>query len=170
MEAMRDGSRAAAPRRPILAETHVRYAGEAVAVVIAETRAAALDAAELIAFETEDLPVHVETAIGGEAIHAEAPRNLGYDWAHGDEAATEAAFAKAAHRTRLELIDNRVMANPMEPRGCFAEWDGARLHVAYSTARGSGSSRARSAPKLGLAPEEVRVTTPDVGGGFGMKG
>jgi carbon-monoxide dehydrogenase large subunit len=165
----RDGSRAAAPRRPILADTHVRYAGEAVAAVIADTRTAAIDAAELIEFELDDLPVHVETAPGGETIHPEAPGNLAYDWAFGDEAATEAAFARAAHRTRLELIDNRVMANPMEPRGCFAEWDGERIHVAYS-GQGVWKLKGELGPKMGLPAEKVRVTTPDVGGGFGIKG
>jgi aerobic carbon-monoxide dehydrogenase large subunit len=165
----RDGSEGAAPLRPVLAEDTVRYAGEAVAMVVAETRAAALDAAEQIVFDTEDLPVHLETAVGGPQIHAEAPRNLAYDWAFGDAAATEAAFAAAAHTTRLDLIDNRVIANSMEPRGCFAEWDGARLHVAFS-GQGVWDLKAELADKLGLAREQVRVTTPDVGGGFGIKG
>jgi aerobic carbon-monoxide dehydrogenase large subunit len=165
----RDGSDGAAPLRPVLAEDTVRYAGEAVAMVVAETRAAALDAAEQIVFDTEDLPVHLETAVGGPQIHAEAPRNLAYDWAFGDAAATEAAFAAAAHTTRLDLIDNRVIANSMEPRGAFAEWDGARLHVAFS-GQGVWDLKAELADKLGLAREQVRVTTPDVGGGFGIKG
>jgi aerobic carbon-monoxide dehydrogenase large subunit len=165
----RDGTKAAGPRRPILADEAVRYAGEAVAAVVAETRAQAVDAAELIVFETEDLAVHVETAVGGAAIHPEAPENLAYDWAFGDEAATERAFAEAAHRTRLELVDNRVIANSMEPRGCFAEWDGAKLHVAFS-GQGVWDLKDELAAKMGLAPEAVRVTTPDVGGGFGIKG
>jgi aerobic carbon-monoxide dehydrogenase large subunit len=163
-----DGTPGAAPRRPILAEDTVRYAGEAVAVVVAETREAALDAADLIAFETVDLPVHVATAVGGDAIHPEAPDNLAYDWGHGDAAATEAAFSTAAHRVRLDLVDNRVISNPMEPRGCFAEWDGARLHVAFG-GQGVWSLKGELADKMGLDPEQVRVTNPDVGGGFGTK-
>jgi carbon-monoxide dehydrogenase large subunit len=164
-----DGSEGAAPLRPVLAEDTVRYAGEAVAMVVAETRAAALDAAEAIVLDTEDLPVHLDTAVGGPQIHPEAPRNLAYDWAFGDAAATEAAFRTAAHTTRLELIDNRVIANSMEPRGCFAEWDGTRLHVAFS-GQGVWDLKAELAAKMALAPEQVRVTTPDVGGGFGIKG
>jgi carbon-monoxide dehydrogenase large subunit len=164
----RDGTQAAAPRRPILAEDRVRYVGEPVAAIIAETRAAAMDAAELIRFEADDLPVHVATAPGGPAIHDEAPDNVAYDWAYGDEAAVEAAFAAAAYRTRLDLVDNRVMGNPMEPRGCFAEWDGERLHVAFS-GQGVWNLKAELAENLGLPPEKVRVTNPDVGGGFGIK-
>ena len=165
----RDGSEGASPRRPVLAEDTVRYAGEAIAMVVADSRAAALDALDAIACDFEDLPVHVETAVGGPTIHAEAPDNLAYDWAHGDEAATEAAFAAAAHRTRLELIDNRVMGMSMEPRGCFAEWDGGRMHVAYS-GQGVWPLKEELAAKFDLAPEAVRATTPDVGGGFGIKG
>jgi carbon-monoxide dehydrogenase large subunit len=165
----RDGSQGAAPRRPILADEAVRYAGEAIAIVVAETRAAALDALDAIAVDYEDRPVHVDTAIGGPAIHPEAPSNLAYDWAHGDEAATEAAFRAAPHTTRLELVNNRVMGMSMEPRGCYAEWKGGRLHVAYS-GQGVWPLKKELADKFGLEPEAVRATTPDVGGGFGIKG
>ncbi|MEO0914316.1 MAG: molybdopterin cofactor-binding domain-containing protein, partial [Pseudomonadota bacterium] len=164
----RDGSPAAAPRRPIMAEDRVRFAGEVVAAVVAETRAEAMDALELIMLDTDDLPVHVETAVGGEAIHAEAPDNLCFDWAFGDEAATKAAFDGAAHTAKLEMVDNRVICNSMEPRGCFAEWDGARLHVSVN-GQGVWGARDALAAKLGLAKADVRVTNPDVGGGFGMK-
>ena len=165
----RDGSPGAAPRRPILAEDRVRYAGEAIALVVAETREAALDAAEAIACDFDDLPVHVKTAPGGAAIHPEAPGNLAYDWAYGDAAAVEAAFARAAHRTRLDLVDNRVMGMSMEPRGCWAAWEDGRLHVAFS-GQGVWDLKAELAEKFGLDPGAVRVTTPDVGGGFGIKG
>ncbi|HRO11911.1 xanthine dehydrogenase family protein molybdopterin-binding subunit [Amaricoccus sp.] len=164
----RDGSRGAKPRRPVLAEEVVRFAGEALAIVVAETREAGLDAAEMIVFDLDELPVHVATAVGGTAIHPEAPENLAFDWAHGDEAATARAFAEAAHTTRLELVDNRAKALPMEPRGCFAEWDGARLHVAFS-GQGVWGLRDELARAMGLDKGAVRVTTPDVGGGFGMK-
>lgn len=164
----RDGSHGVKPRRPVLADGVTCFAGEALAVVIAETREAGLDAAELIAAEFDELPVHLATAVGGEAIHAEAPENVGFDWAHGDEAATERAFAAAAHRTRVELVDNRAKAMPMEPRGCFAEWDGERLHVAFS-GQGVWGLKGELASTMGLDKAAVRVTTPDVGGGFGMK-
>ncbi|HET9070033.1 MAG TPA: xanthine dehydrogenase family protein molybdopterin-binding subunit [Amaricoccus sp.] len=164
----RDGSRGAKPRRPVLADDVVRFAGEALAIVLAETREAGLDAAEMIAFDLDELPVHVATAVGGTALHPEAPDNLAFDWAHGDEAATARAFAAAAHTTRLELVDNRAKAMPMEPRGCFAEWDGERLHVAFS-GQGVWGLRDELARAMRLDKGAVRVTTPDVGGGFGMK-
>ncbi|HVL19453.1 MAG TPA: xanthine dehydrogenase family protein molybdopterin-binding subunit, partial [Amaricoccus sp.] len=164
----RDGSRGAKPRRPVLAADLVRFAGEALAVVLAESREAGLDAVELIEAEFDELPVHVATAVGGPTIHPEAPENLAFDWAHGDEAAADRAFADAAHTTRLELVDNRAKAMPMEPRGCFAEWDGARLHVGFS-GQGVWGLRDELASTMGLDKAAVRVTTPDVGGGFGMK-
>ena len=165
----RDGSRGAAPVRPMLATDTVRYAGEAIAMVVAETHAAALDAVEAIAFETADLPVHAETAVGGATIHPEAPDNLAYDWSFGDEAEVGRIFAQAAHTTRLELVDNRVMAMPMEERGATAEWDGTRLHVRFS-GQGVWGLKDELVEKLGLDRDAVRVTTPDVGGGFGIKG
>ena len=165
----RDGSRGAAPVRPMLATDTVRYAGEAIAMVVAETRAAALDAVEAIAFETADLPVHAETAVGGATIHPEAPDNLAYDWSFGDEAEVGRIFAQAAHTTRLDLVDNRVMAMPMEERGATAEWDGTRLHVRFS-GQGVWGLKDELVEKLGLDRDAVRVTTPDVGGGFGIKG
>ncbi len=140
----RDGTKGAGPLRPILARDRVCYAGEAIAVVVAETRAAALDAVDAIVCDFDDLPAHVATATGGPAIHEEAPDNLAYDWAHGDEAATAAAFDGAAHTSRLELIDNRVMGMSMEPRGCFAEWTGGKLHVSlFRPGRLAAEGRAR---------------------------
>ncbi len=165
----RDGSMGAAPRRPMLAEDRVRHLGEAVAMVVAETPLAAQDALELILLDIDDLPVHLATAEGGPLIHPEAPDNIAYDWAFGDEAQVAGTFDRAAHTTRLELIDNRVFAMPMEPRGCFAEWDGTRLHVGFS-GQGVWGLKDELVEKLGLTPETVRVTTPDVGGGFGIKG
>ncbi|WP_424931093.1 xanthine dehydrogenase family protein molybdopterin-binding subunit [Amaricoccus macauensis] len=165
----RDGSKGAAPARPVLADGRVRFAGEAIAIVVAESRAEAMDALDLIVCDFDDLPVHTATATGGETIHPEAPGNLAYDWAHGDEAEVTEAFAAAAHTTRLELLDNRIICASMEPRGCVAEWDGTRLSMAYG-GQGVWGLRDELAENLGLAPEAVRVTTPDVGGGFGMKG
>ena len=164
-----DGSSGAAPRRPVLADERVRFAGEALAIVVAETQAQATDAAELIEFDYEDLPVHVATATGGPQIHPEAPDNIALDWSYGDKAATDAAFASAAHTVKLDLIDNRIHCASMEPRGCFAEWENDRLHVSVNS-QGVWGPKGELADKLHLKPEQVRVTTPDVGGGFGMKG
>jgi carbon-monoxide dehydrogenase large subunit len=164
----RDGSPGAAPRRPILAEGRVRYVGEPVALVVAGTLAEARDAAELIDIAYDDLPVHLDLAPGGAAIHPEAPDNLAYDWAFGDEAATEAAFRRAAHVVRLEVGDNRIIVNSMEPRGAWAEWQDGRLHLCFN-GQGVWGMKADLAEAFGLDPERVRVTNPDVGGGFGMK-
>jgi len=164
----RDGSRGAAPVRPVLAAERVCFAGEGVAAVVAETEAQALDAAELIAFEYDDLPVHIEVGVGGPEIHPEAPDNLAFDWTMGDEAATDAAFARAAHTTRLELVDNRVIGNALETRGATADWRDGRLHVGF-TGQGVWSLKDELVQMMGLAPQDVHVTTPDVGGGFGIK-
>ena len=165
----RDGTKGAAPKRPALAEGTVRHVGEAVAMVVAETMEQARDAAELIAFDVDELPVHVEVVARGEAIHTEAPENRAFDFGLGDEAECEAAIASAHRVVRLEVGDNRVIVNAMEPRGCYAEWDGTRLHFAFN-GQGVWGQKGLLAKALGLDPENVRVTNPDVGGGFGMKG
>ena len=167
-----DGSTSARPARPILATDRVRHVGEAVAMVVAATLAEARDAAELVAVEYDELPVVTDTAgaldAGAPQIHDEAPGNLCMDWGMGDRAATDAAFAGAAHTVALDLINNRVIANPMETRGAIATWDGERLHLACN-GQGPWGTRDEVAEKLGLKAEQVRVTHPDVGGGFGMK-
>lgn len=164
----RDGTRGARPRRPVLADGAVRYVGEAIALIVADTPEAARDAVELVDLETEDLPVAMDLAPGGPTIHPEAPANLAYDYALGDAAAVEAALARSAHRVSMEVVHNRIIVNAIEPRGAFAEWDGARLHVAVN-GQGVWDLRKDLAQMLGLPKEQVRVTTPDVGGGFGMK-
>ncbi|WP_343079733.1 xanthine dehydrogenase family protein molybdopterin-binding subunit [Ostreiculturibacter nitratireducens] len=164
----RDGSRGARPERPVLAKGRVRFVGEPIACVVAETLAQAKDAAEAIAFDFAELPVHLDISVGGEAIHPEAPGNLAFDWAIGDEAATEAAFAGAAHRVSLRTVHNRIIVNSMEPRVAFAEWDSSRLHFCFN-GQGVWNQKDELAESLGLPKEAVRVTTPDVGGGFGMK-
>ncbi|ETX27409.1 xanthine dehydrogenase family protein molybdopterin-binding subunit [Roseivivax isoporae] len=164
----RDGSKTEPPRRPLLAEGRVRFVGEPVAVVIAETLLQAKDAAELIELDLEDRAPHLETAAGGTPIHDSLPDNRVFDYGMGDEAATEAAFARAAHVVRLTVEDNRIISNPMEPRGAFAEWDGARLHVAFN-GQGVWGLKALMAKAFALDEDAVRVTTPDVGGGFGTK-
>jgi carbon-monoxide dehydrogenase large subunit len=165
----RDGSKGAAPQRPVLAAQRVCYVGEAVAVVVADTLAQAKDAAEAVFVDYEDLPVSVAPRPGGPTIHPEAPDNRAYDWAHGDVEAVAAAFEGAAHTVSLDVADNRVFADPMEPRGCFAEvMEDGRLHVAVN-GQGVWGMKSELASKLGIPADEVRVTNPDVGGGFGMK-
>lgn len=164
----RDGSKGAAPARPVLAEGRVRFVGEPIAFIVAETLAQAKDAAELIDFDFDELPVKIDLTEGGAEIHPEAPGNLAFDWGKGDAAATEAALAASAHRIRLEISDNRVFAVSMEPRGGFATQEDGRLHVGYS-GQGVWDLKDELVSWLGLAEDGIRVTTPDVGGGFGMK-
>ena len=165
----RDGGKGAAAKRPVLAQGKVRFVGEPVAFIVAETLNQARDAAELIEFEYDELPAHVARAPGGETIHPEAPDNTAFDYGLGDEAATQAAFDAAAHVVRMSVEDNRIIVNSMEPRGCYAEPMDDRLHIAIN-GQGVWVAKSDIAAALHLDKEAVRVTNPDVGGGFGMKG
>ena len=164
----RDGTRGAAPMRPILAKGRLRHVGEPVAVIVAETREQALDAAELIGLDYDELEPHLEIAPGGETIHPEAPGNLAYDFGLGDEEAVEAAFARAAHVVKLRIPDNRIIVNAVETRGAYAEWEGDRLHLCFN-GQGVWGPKEELCRAFGLEDDRVRVTNPDVGGGFGMK-
>ncbi|QDC09058.1 xanthine dehydrogenase family protein molybdopterin-binding subunit [Oceanicola sp. D3] len=164
-----DGSKGADAKRPVLVEERMRFVGDPIAVVIAETPEQAKDAAEAIELDFEELPAHMELAPGGEPMHEEAPDNMAYHWAQGDEETTDAALAASKHRVKLEIVDNRVMIVSMEPRGAWAEWADGRIHLCFS-GQGVWGQKASLARHLGLAEENVRVTHPDVGGGFGLKG
>lgn len=164
----RRGGKGAQPHRPALARGIMRHVGEPVALVLAETRAQALDALEAITLDYEDLPVALGLDPGGPRVHPEAPGNIALDWALGDETATDAAFARAAHVTRLNVRQNRVSATSLEPRAAVARWDGKRLHFAFN-GQGVWTMKRELAKLLALDPDQVHVTTPDVGGGFGMK-
>ena len=164
----RDGKPGADPMRPVLAKGRVRFVGEAIAVIVAETMAQARDAADLIAFDYDDLGPHIEVAAGGPVIHPEAPDNVALDFVFGREAETQAAFDKAAHTVSLSVADNRVIVNAMEPRGAWAKWQDDRLHLCFG-GQGVWGMKEHLAQNYGLDPAQVRVTIPDVGGGFGMK-
>lgn len=164
----RDGTGSAAPDRHMLAKDRVRFVGEPVAVVIADTLAQAQDAVELIWMDIRERPAKLDVNAGGEALHPQAPDNRAFDWGLGDEAATKAAFQAAAHTVSLNVHDNRVIISSLEPRGCQADWSGGRLHFSYG-GQGVWAMKAQLAQKLKLDADAIRVTTPDVGGGFGMK-
>ena len=153
-----------------LAETEVVRvevrAGEPVAVIVADTYEQARDAAELIMFDVDELPAKIDITRGGETVHAEAPDNCAFDWGMGDEAATEAAFKAAAKTVALDVGDNRIIVNSLEPRGCFAEWDGTRLHLA-NNGQGVWVHKDNLVKAFGLDEANVRVTNPDTGGAFG---
>jgi aerobic carbon-monoxide dehydrogenase large subunit len=165
----RDGTQGAAPKRPLMAEDRLRFVGEAVAMIVADTLEQAKDAAELVEIDYDELSTHMEIGAGGEAIHSEAPDNRAYDYGLGDEAATNAAFETAAKVVSLEVGDNRIIVNSMEPRGAFAEWDGDRMHLAFG-GQGVWGMKKELARAYKVEAEKVRTTNPDVGGGFGMKG
>src|SRR5258708_2515778 len=133
----KDGSPMAEPMRPMLAQGKVRHVGDPVAVVVAETREQAEAAAELIEIDYRELPAVVasDEAIkpGGPLLFDAAPGNLCFDWHLGDKTAVEAAFARAHHVTRLELVNNRLVSNPMEPRAAIGEHHSAtRDHTLYT--------------------------------------
>ena len=169
-----DGSPGAYPALPHLARGVVRYVGQPVAFVVGETLAAARAAAELVTVEYDELPVVVdgEAALepGAPILHGDAPGNRAYDWEVGDAAATDAAFAGAAHVSRLRIVNPRIVVNTIEPRAINAEYDAAtaRWDIWCGT-QGSHAMKAQIALVLQVEPDRLRVRTPDVGGGFGMK-
>ncbi|NEK24226.1 molybdopterin-dependent oxidoreductase [Sulfitobacter sp. JBTF-M27] len=165
----RDGSKGAKPLRPMLAKDKVRYVGEPVAVIVADSLSQARDAAELVMLDIDELPAKIDMAAGGETLHEEAPDNKAFDWGMGDEAATQAAFDAAAKTVALDVDDNRIIVNSMEPRGCYAEWQDGKLHVAQN-GQGVWVHKGYLQTAFGLDEDHVRVTNPDTGGGFGMKG
>ncbi len=170
----KDGSLRADPPRWPLAFERVRYVGDSVAVVVAETLAAAKDAAELIEIAYAPLPAVTGTAeaLAAEApqIWDEAPRNLCFDYEVGDKPATDAAFAAAAQVTRIDIVNNRVIVNSMEPRGAIAERTADGRFVFHVSSQGVHMFRDWLCDSVMHIPRErMRVLTPDVGGAFGMK-
>ena len=158
-----------------LATEKVRYVGDAVAVVIAETQALARIAAEAVEVSYEQLSVAASIAAAMEAdapeIHENAPGNLIYDWEIGDEAATDSGLAGAAHVTTLDVINNRLSPNPMEPRSAVATYDDSEeQYTLYTTSQNPHVARLVLSAFYNVAPEhKLRVIAPDVGGGFGAK-
>jgi aerobic carbon-monoxide dehydrogenase large subunit len=175
--ANRDGSPRHDTPRPLLARGKVRYVGQPVALVVAETLSAARDAAEAIDIEYEPLPVVTEAkdaiAPGAAQLFDHIPDNLVFDWDNdlGDAKATEAAFAKAAHVVTLDLVNNRVVANSMEPRNAVADYEASSgRSILYTATQGPHFVRDPLAEALLKIPKDkLRVITPNVGGGFGMK-
>ena len=161
-----------APHPPMGAE-RVNYVGEPYALVVAETLSAAQAGAESLAVEFSELDpvVDLQTAADSEPIYAEIDNNLAYQWALGDDDATRMAFAKAAHVTRLELTNNRLIPNAMEPRACLGTFDAASGdYTLYTTSQNPHLERLVLSAFVQVAPEhKLRVVAPDVGGGFGSK-
>ena len=169
-----DGSPACYPPNPMLPEDRVRHVGEAVAMVVAESQAAARDAAELVNVDYAPLPAVVDAAEArrpdAPEIWPQAPGNLSCAWAQGDAAATEAAFAAAAHAVEIELVNNRLVVSTIEPRGALGVYDAANeRYTLYINSQRVHGARAVIAGILGIGEDRLRILTYDVGGGFGMK-
>ncbi len=170
----RDGSSNVCPPHPALAGERVRYVGEPIAVVIAETRGQADDAAEAVMADIDPLPAVVDDvaalAPGASLVHDGVVGNLAADYRYGDAAAVAAALDGAAHVCRLPLRSNRIVVCAMEPRSATGDYDAATgrwtLHVG---SQGVWGMRSGLAQIMGVAPERVRVVTGHVGGSFGMK-
>jgi carbon-monoxide dehydrogenase large subunit len=160
--------------RPIAVDT-VRYVGDAVAVVIADSKGEARDAAEAVDVTYKELKVVTDAVKalekGAPQIHDVAPGNLIYDWEIGDAKAASAAISGAAHVTKMQIVNNRLVPNPMEPRAALGVYDAAEDHyTCYTTSQNPHVARLVMSAFYNVAPEhKLRVIAPDVGGGFGSK-
>ena len=170
----KDGSPMKEPPHPVLAQGKVRHVGDQVALVVAESVAQAKDAAELIDVDYEELPAVIDiTKAGGHAsaVHDDVPGNVCYDWGHGNKDAVDAAFATAAKVSTLDIVNNRLIPNAMEPRAANASYtkhdESYTLYVANQNPH--VERLLMCAFVLGLPESKVRVIAPDVGGGFGSK-
>jgi carbon-monoxide dehydrogenase large subunit len=169
-----DGTPMKEPKHAVLAENKVCYVGDHVALVVAETLAQAKDATNLIDVDYDVLPAVVDTATAAKsktAVHDIAPDNVCFTWGCGDKAATDAAFAKAAHVTKLQFTNNRLIPNAIEPRAANAAYSrGDDAYTLYVSNQNPHVERLlMTAFVLGLPEHKVRVVSPDVGGGFGSK-
>lgn len=166
-----DGTQFIEVPHPHLADGKVAYVGQPIAIVIADTRQQAMDAAEAIEMDITDLPaiIHPDTARTAAPIHDAMPSNQIYRWEVGDADAVTAAFARADHTVRLDVRNQRIAVSPIEPRGVLVRYDQADGWEIWVSNQGVHSARSDIARDLGVTVERVQVHAPDVGGGFGMK-
>ncbi|MCC5988833.1 MAG: xanthine dehydrogenase family protein molybdopterin-binding subunit [Pararhodobacter sp.] len=165
------------PKHPVLADGKVRHVGDPIAAVVAETPEQARDAAEAIGVDIDELPavIDMKAALkdGAPKVHDDLASNLCYDWGFVEEnrEAVNEAFDKAAHVVSLELVNNRLVANPMEPRVAVGDYDPwGDMHTLYTTSQNPHVIRLlMGAFVLGIPEHKLRVVAPDVGGGFGSK-
>ena len=169
-----DGTPMKEPPHPALAHGKVRHVGDQVALVVAESLQQARDAAEKVMVDYDELPAVVNPADAAAAttlVHDDVPGNTSYTWGHGDKAATDAAFARAAHVTTLDIVNNRLIPNAIEPRAVNASYtrqdDGYTVYV--SNQNPHVERLLMGAFVLGLPESRLRIIAPDVGGGFGSK-
>jgi carbon-monoxide dehydrogenase large subunit len=168
----RDGTPMKKPWRGALAKEKVRYVGDPIAYVVAETVLAAKDAAEAIEVDIDPLPALISpmdaARDGALLLYDDVPGNVALDFHYGNAAAVDAAFASAAHLTRLRLRNSRVVVNAMEPRAALAAFDGTRFTL-YVESQGVAGMHNNIAEILGVDPEAVRIVSGQIGGSFGMK-
>lgn len=174
MQEQPDGSRAPTRDIPILCQDQVNYVGDAVAFIVADTRALAQDAAELIEidYETEDAAAATATALDADTplVWPELGSNRALTYHIGDKAKSDDGFAKAVHVSRIQFVNNRLVCNYMEPRAAIGEWrDDENRYVLTTGSQGVHSMQYIIAGHFGIKPKQLRVITPDVGGGFGPK-
>jgi aerobic carbon-monoxide dehydrogenase large subunit len=170
----KDGSPMKAGGHPALAQGKVRYVGDHVAVIIAGTLSQARDASEAIEVDYDVLPAIADTASARKSsvvVHDVASDNTVFEWHLGDKSATDAAFARAAHVTKLDIVNNRLVPNAIETRAAVGEYDpGTDGYTLYTTSQNPHVARLVLSAFIGIAPEnKLRVIAPDVGGGFGSK-
>jgi carbon-monoxide dehydrogenase large subunit len=169
----RDGTARAQVPHPILAQDFVRHVGDPVAFIVADSLQAARDAAELVAVEYEALASITDLAAalepGAPQVWPDVPNNTVFDWETGDKQAVEALFAGAAHITRLTVVNNRIVVNSMEPRAAMASYEDGRFTLTSNTQGGWNIRDMLAKAVFNIDPSAIRVITPDVGGGFGMK-
>jgi carbon-monoxide dehydrogenase large subunit len=168
------GSALRVPFRTGLAHERIRFVGEPVALVVADSDYVAQDAAELVEIEYEDLPVFVEAsdalAKGALPIHDNMPDNLAFEYEYGSRQAADEAFARAAHVVRVQVRAQRIAGNPMEPKSCAARYDAASdAFELYAPSQGTADLKTALAQITGVAAERIRVYSADVGGGFGIR-
>jgi aerobic carbon-monoxide dehydrogenase large subunit len=168
----RDGSPLKKPRRDALPTDRVRYVGDPVACVIAQTLAQAKDAAEAVVVDIETLPAVISAQEaardGAPQLYDDVPGNVALDYHYGDAEAVKGAFARAAHVTRLNLMNSRLVVNCIEPRGAVASYEGGRFTL-YVPSQGVFGMRSHLAEALGVDAKNMHVMTGQVGGSFGMK-
>ncbi len=171
----RDGSPRKDPPHAVLARGAVHHVGDPVAFVVAETAEAARDGAEAVMVEYDVLPAvcdqEAATREGAALVWPDAPGNVAFDWEIGDRAACDALFARAAHVTHLDVVNNRIVVSSMEARAALADFDAAtgRWTLYANTQGGWTIKNLLGQAVFKVDPEQFRVVTPDVGGGFGMK-
>jgi len=168
------GSAFKLPHRHALAHERVRFVGEPVALVVAESEAAAQDGAERIAIDYRDLEPAITAedalAAGAPQLHSDVPGNLAMEYEYGAPAPVEAAFAKAAHVARVSLEAQRIAGNPMEPKACLAAYHAATgIYDLYLPTQGMSALRDGLAQVAGVAPDKIRIHAHDVGGAFGVR-